>query len=150
VLIADGARLATQAAGELRPRGTGATQIIGTELWSGESAVTRAAALRGALFAAVSDARFKRFSDSYRNRFGAQPYRISTLGYDSVLLALRVAQDWRVGRPFPVSQLREDSGFLGLDGPFRFGRDGVIERAMEVREIRDGQVVIVSPAPSGF
>lgn len=150
VLIADGARLATQAAGELRPRGAGATQIIGTELWSGESAVTRASALRGALFSAVSDARFKRFSDSYSDRFGSQPYRISTLGYDSVLLALRVAQDWRVGRSFPVSQLRESSGFLGLDGPFRFQRNGVIERAMEVREVRDGQVVIVSPAPSGF
>jgi len=149
VLLADGARLASLAARELRSDG-GTMQILGTELWSGESAVTSAAALRGALFAAVSDARFKRFSDSYRSRFSSQPYRISTLGYDGVLLALRVAEDWQVGRNFPVARLREEGGFLGLDGPFRFQGNGVIERAMEVREVRDGQVVIVSPAPSGF
>lgn len=149
VLLADGERLASLAARELRSGG-GKMQILGTELWSGESAVTSAAALRGALFAAVSDARFKRFSDSYNGRFGSQPYRISTLGYDGVLLALRVAEDWQVGRSFPVARLREEGGFLGLDGPFRFQRNGVIERAMEVREVRDGQVVIVSPAPSGF
>ncbi|WP_128892591.1 penicillin-binding protein activator [Erythrobacter sp. HKB08] len=150
VMIADGARLAALAANELKPRGEGTTQILGTELLSGESGVTRTAALRGALFSAISDSRFKRFSDSYRDRFGDQPYRIATLGYDSVLLTLRVAREWRVGRDFPLRQLREDGGFLGLDGPFRFGRNGVIERAMEVREIRDGEVVIVSPAPTNF
>ncbi len=150
VLIADGSRLAGQAAVVLRPRGTGATQILGTELWSGESEVTRIAALRGAWFSAVSDSRFKRFSDSYKSRFGAQPYRVSTLGYDAVLLALRIARDWRPGRGFPTSKLRDEGGFLGLDGAFRFTRSGVVERAMEVREVRDGSVGIVDPAPAKF
>lgn len=150
VLIADGSRLAGQAAAILRPRGSGTTQILGTELWSGEADVTRTASLRGAWFSAVSDSRFKRFSDSYKGRFGAQPYRVSTLGYDSVLLALRVARDWRPGRAFPVSQLRDQGGFLGLDGAFRFQRSGVVERAMEVREVRDGTVAIVQPAPAKF
>lgn len=150
VLIADGSRLAGQAAAVLRPRGTGSTQILGTELWSGESDVTRTPSLRGAWFSAMSDARFKRFSDSYRARFGAQPYRVSTLGYDSVLLALRIARDWRPGRTFPVSRLRDEGGFLGLDGAFRFTRSGVVERAMEVREVRDGTVTIIDPAPAKF
>lgn len=150
VLIADGSRLAGQAAAVLRPRGTGSIQILGTELWSGESEVTRIPALRGAWFAAMSDARFKRFSDSYRARFGAQPYRVSTLGYDAVLLALRIARDWRPGRSFPSSRLRDEGGFLGLDGAFRFDRAGVVERAMEVREVRDGSVVVADPAPARF
>jgi ABC-type branched-subunit amino acid transport system substrate-binding protein len=150
VLIADGARLAAQAAGVLKPRGTGAVQLLGTELWSGESEVTRAAALRGAWFSAMSDGRFKRFSDSYKTRFGAQPYRVSTLGYDAVLLTLRIAKDWKPGKSFPTAKLRDSGGFLGLDGPFRFGRNGVVERAMEVREVRAGQVVIVDPAPAAF
>lgn len=150
LLIADSARLATQAAGRVKPGGAGNTLIIGTELWSGDASVTRASALRGAIFSAVSDDRYRRFVDSYEARFGAQPYRISTLGYDAVLLTLRVARDWRVGRDFPVSQLRDRGGFVGLDGPFRFGRSGVIERAFEVREIRNGQVVVVDPAPSRF
>lgn len=150
VLIADGARLSIQAAGVFRPSGAGATQLIGTELWSGESAVTRASAMRGAWFSAVSDARFRRFSESYQGRFGSQPYRISTLGYDAVLLTLNVASDWGVGSPFPATQLRDEDGFLGLDGPFRFMRSGIVDRAMEVREIREDGVVVVDPAPSRF
>ena len=150
VLVADGARLAALAAAELKPGGNGSTQILGTELLSGEAGVTRTTALRGALFSAVSDSRFKRFSDSYSTRFGGQPYRISTLGYDSVLLTLRVARDWKVGSVFPIKELRSEDGFLGLDGVFRFGRSGVIERAMEVREVADGKVLIVEPAPTSF
>jgi ABC-type branched-subunit amino acid transport system substrate-binding protein len=150
VLLADSSRLAAQAANVFRPRGTGATHLLGTELWSGESDVTRTAALRGAWFSAVTDARFKRFSDSYKTRFGGQPYRLATLGYDAVLLTLRVARDWKPGRAFPTSKVRDEGGFLGLDGAFRFQRNGVAERAMEVREVRAGQVVIVDPAPAAF
>lgn len=150
VLIADSARLAILAASELKQRGTGATQLLGTELLSGDGSVTRSTAMRGTLFSAVSDNRFKRFSDSYTQRFGSQPHRVSTLGYDAVLLTLRVARDWRVGRPFPVGQLADQTGFVGLDGPFRFRANGVVERALEVREVRSTGVVIIDPAPEAF
>ena len=150
VLIADGARLAAQAARVLKSDGNGATQLLGTELWSGEGSVTRASALRGAWFSAVSDNRYKRFVDSYEARFGNQPYRIATLGYDAVLLTLRVARDWRVGRDFPDGALRNEDGFLGLDGAFRFHRNGLVERAFEVREVRDGSVVVIENAPARF
>lgn len=149
VLIADGVQLATQGATALKEGGA-APRILGTELWSGEPALTRSAALRGALFSAVSNQRFQRFRDSYQARFGDAPYRISTLGYDAVLLTLRVARDWRFGRPFPTSQLVARDGFLGLDGAFRFGTNGVIERAMEVREVKAGDVTVVDPAPARF
>ena len=149
VLIADGGRFAALAAPLLRPAGS-ETRILGTELWSGESSVRSAQSLHGAWFSAVPDTRFRQFSDSYRNRFGAQPYRIATLGYDSVLLTLRVARDWKPGSAFPMKALLDPGGFLGLDGPFRFNRDGVIERALEVREVRAGGVGVVSPAPARF
>ncbi len=150
VLIADSARLGIDAASELnKARGT-RPRIIGTELWSGEAALTKAPSLTGALFAAVSDQRFGRFADSYASRFGTQPYRVATLGYDAVLLTLRVARDWKVGTPFPRNELYDKGGFLGVDGAFRFGRSGVVERALEVREIRAGEVTAVDPAPAGF
>ena len=150
VLIADSARLGVDAAGELNKTARNRTRILGTELWSGDSALTRAPSLEGALFAAVSDQRYARFADSYAARFGAQPYRAATLGYDAVLLTLRVARDWKVGTPFPKNELYDKGGFLGVDGAFRFGRSGVIERALEVREVRGGEVVPVDPAPTGF
>jgi ABC-type branched-subunit amino acid transport system substrate-binding protein len=148
VLIADGGRIALQAAPLLKPRGSG-PRILGTELWSGEAGLATTPSLRGAWFSAVSDSRYRQFADSYRNRFGGAPYRLSTLGYDAVLLTLRIARDWRPGAPLPTGRLTDSGGFLGLDGAFRFDR-GVIERAFEVREVRAGGVTVVSPAPTKF
>ncbi|MFA7603170.1 MAG: penicillin-binding protein activator [Novosphingobium sp.] len=150
VLIADGGRFAAQAAGQLKPAGAQGPRLLGTELWSGESVVASTPALRGAWFSAVSDMRFRQFSTSYKTRFGTQPYRIATLGYDAVLLTLRIGRDWRTGSAFPLARLLDDGGFIGLDGAFRFRSDGVIERALEVREVQAGGVVTVSPAPARF
>lgn len=150
VLVADSPRLAALASREIRRDGAEGTRILGTELWSGEPALARAGSIDGAIFSAVSDGRFVRFSESYETRFGTKPYRIGTLGYDAVLLTLRIARDWDVGDDFPVRALYDRGGFLGVDGPFRFARDGVAERALEVRQLRGGQVVAVDPAPSNF
>lgn len=149
VLIADSTGLASSAAGELK-RGSNSLKLLGTELWSGEADLARLAAFNGAVFSAVSDDRFQRFSQSYETRFGAKPYRIATLGYDSVLLTLRIAQNWRIGERFPKDRLFDASGFLGVDGPFRFARNGVVERALEVREVQGNKVVTVEAAPTGF
>ncbi|WP_086618376.1 penicillin-binding protein activator [Erythrobacter tepidarius] len=150
VLIADSARLGIEAADELQ-RGSGPrTRIIGTELWSGETVIARAASMEGAIFSAVSDQRYRRFAESYEARFGSKPYRIATLGYDAVLLTLRIARDWRVGTPFPKGELYDRGGFLGVDGPFRFARNGIVERALEVREVRRGEVTVVDPPPTSF
>jgi hypothetical protein len=125
-------------------------RILGTELWSGDATVLRTPALSGAEFAALSDQRFPRFSASYRTRFGVAPYRIATLGYDAVLLTLRIARDWHPDTPFPTARMYDRGGFLGLDGAFRFGSDEVIERALEVREVSSGTVRVISPAPASF
>lgn len=149
VLIADGSRIAAQAAASLKGK-TGGARILGTELWSGESVIATTPALRGALFSTVSDTRFRQFAESYKSRFGAQPYRIATLGYDSVLLTIRLARDWKPGTTLPTNRLAGGTAFLGVDGAFRFRPNGVIERALEVREVRAGGVTVVSPAPTGF
>jgi len=150
VLIADGARFAVQAAPLLKPAGAASPRILGTELWSGEASIGTTPALRGAIFSAISDSRFRQFAESYKTRFGAQPYRLATLGYDSVLLTLRVARDWRPGTTFPTARLADTGGFLGLDGAFRFSSSGFIERSLEVREARAGGVNVVSAAPARF
>ncbi len=148
VLIADGGRFAVQAAPQFRAAKGASPRLIGTELWSGDATVAASPVLRGAWYAAVSDTRFRQYADSYRTRFGGQPYRISTLGYDAVLLTLRVARSWKPGATFPTSKLYDADGFLGLDGVFRFGSNGVVERALEVVELRQGGVTVVSPAPA--
>lgn len=150
VLIADSTRYAAMIAPRLKAAGVTNPRILGTDLWSGELLVSSAPALRGAWFAALSDSRFGQFAASYQARFGAAPYRMATLGYDSVLLTVRIARDWRAGTPFPYARLVDSGGFLGLDGPFRFGADGLADRALEVRETRAGGFNVVSAAPVKF
>jgi ABC-type branched-subunit amino acid transport system substrate-binding protein len=149
VLIAEGARLSAMAAGTLKEGGA-QVFLLGTELWSGEASLANSTAMRGAWFSAVSDQRYRQFVNSYQSRFGEEPYRIATLGYDSVLLALRIAREWQPGRNFPTGRMLAADGFLGLDGPFRFRSTGVGERAMEVRQVGNGAVSVVDPAPSRF
>ncbi|TKD51633.1 penicillin-binding protein activator [Sphingomonas baiyangensis] len=151
VLIADGAQTAAGAVPVLRrtPAGKGA-RVLGTELWNTDSALGGNAALGGAWYASVENDLYRQYAGKYRQRFGAAPFRLSSMGYDAVLLTVRIARDWRVGSPFPVSRLTDRDGFAGLDGPFRFGRDGIAERALAVHEVRGGSTVTVSPAPKSF
>lgn len=152
ILIADGGSLFARAAAELKGPGTrpDSPRLLGTELLSGEKELTTSPAVNGTWFSAVSDTRFGQFSQSYRNRFGTAPFRISTMGYDAVLLTLRIARDWKLGAPFPISRLVDSQGFVVLDGALRFSPGGLIERALEVREVQTGAVKVVSPAPGGF
>jgi hypothetical protein len=102
--------------------------------------------MKGAWFAAVSDDRYGRFEQSYRQRFGAAPARIATLGYDSVLLTLNIARTWKPGTLFPTARLYDRDGFIGMDGVFRFNARGVAERALEVREVGTGTVTTTVPS----
>ncbi|MEO9131043.1 MAG: penicillin-binding protein activator [Sphingomonas sp.] len=150
VLIADGGATASVAVPLVRRNGGGGAHVLGTELWNSESSIATRPALAGAWFASVSDGLYRQYAAKYRARFGTGPYRLSSLGYDAVLLTVRIARDWPIGRAFPEERLRDHDGFSGIDGAFRFGRDSVAERALEVQEIRSGTTVVVSPAPSGF
>lgn len=149
VLIADSATGAVTAVPGIR-RANGSARILGTELWNSDSGIGARTALNGAWFAGVSDTLYRTYAAKYRARFGAAPYRLSTLGYDAVLLTARVARDWRPGTPFPTDRLDDRGGFGGIDGAFRFTRDGVAERALQVQEIRGGTTITVSPAPQSF
>ncbi|MHA6718726.1 penicillin-binding protein activator [Sphingomonas sp. RS6] len=148
VLIAGSAGTAVTAVPVIRRAPNGrAARVLGTELWNAETAVASRPALNGAWFASVPDGVYRQYATKYRARFGAAPYRLSALGYDAVLLTVRIARDWRQGLDFPAALL-VNRDFGGVDGAFRFGRDGIAQRALEVQEVRDGAIVTVSEAPA--
>lgn len=150
VLIADSGRVAIQAAPLIRSNGGGKARILGTELWNTESNLAAAPALRGAWFASVSDSLYGQLANKYRARYRETPFRLAALGYDSVLLTVRIAADWKVGTPFPARKLTDPDGFAGIDGAFRFGKDGIAERALEVQQINAGSFGVIDPAPKSF
>lgn len=150
VLIADGGRGAAAAAPLLKSGAHARVRLLGTELWATEAGLGRTPALRGAWYASVGDTMFNQLRTRYRARYGANPYRLASLGYDAVLLTVRIAKNWRLGRAFPERELRDPVGFAGVDGPFRFTSSGIAERSLEVREVTATGTIVVSPAPRSF
>ncbi|WP_265563493.1 penicillin-binding protein activator [Sphingomicrobium arenosum] len=146
ILIADSGRIAQIAAPSLQLSGT----LMGTELWAADSDLGTVAPMRGSIYAAVPDAQFNRLVTRYRSTYGNAPFRLASLGYDATLLVVRLARDWDAGEAFPEALLVDDGGFGGVDGIFRFGRDGIAERALEVRRVTATGSEIVSPASTRF
>ena len=146
VLIGDGGGMVAA----LAPSVEAGPTLLGTELWANDRALGRVPRLRGALYAAPPEARFQQLVTRYRARYAKVPYRLGSLGYDAMLLTARAARAWPLGRPFPARLLADREGFAGVDGIFRFGRDGVVERALEVRQVTAAGTIVVSPAPARF
>jgi outer membrane PBP1 activator LpoA protein len=152
LLIADSASVAGQFLPALAKFGAppGSVTFIGTELWNNEPGIARAAALKGAIFAAVPDERFRKLAERYRTKFGSSPSRLASFGYDSVLLVNSIAGNWPLGAAFPAAALSNREGFAGIDGVFRFTPGNIAERGLEVQQIGTGVITTVSPATRGF
>jgi len=150
VLIADNARIAIGAVPLIRKISSQQARILGTELWAAEPGALVNPSLSGAWYASVSDTRYRQLAASYRRQFGKAPFRLASLGYDSMLLVVKTARDWKVGERFPADRLRDEDGFVGVDGAFRFGPNGVAQRALEVIETSPAGSKAVSPAPTSF
>ncbi|WP_265570385.1 penicillin-binding protein activator [Sphingomicrobium nitratireducens] len=146
IVIGDGGAVAKSVAPRLQLTG----RLIGNELWAADRDLGSVPALRGAIYASVPDGRFDQLSARYRARYNAAPYRLSSLGYDAVLLTVRLARQWPAGGRFPVGELRDKDGFGGVDGIFRFGSDNVAERALEIRRVTQTGTAVADPAASAF
>ena len=152
LLVADSGRVAAQILPPLAQYGAapGSFLMLGTELWNNEPGLAQVRGLKGALFAAVSDERFKGLTTRYRARYGAMPSRLASFGYDSALLVNSLAGGWAIGTPFPKAALTNPQGFSGIDGVFRFSPGGIAERGLAVQQVGSGTIVTVSPAPRTF
>ena len=150
LLIADSGRIAVQIVPLVRRQSGPNAKVLGTDLWNTETSLSQNPSLRGAWFASVSDGFFNQLSAKYRARFGKGPYRLSSLGYDGVLLVNKIAANWKVGMAFPSAQLLDSGGFSGVDGAFRFNSSGIAERSLEVQEVGAAGSAVISPAPRGF
>jgi len=149
LLVADSGEVAARFLPPLQQFGANGVRLLGTELWNSEPGLARVPGLHGSWFASVPDNRFEQLATRYRARFGGQPSRLASMGYDAVLLVNSIGQRWTIGDRFPVAALNDDDGFAGIDGIFRF-RGNVAERGLEVQQIGPGGFSVVSPAPRSF
>jgi ABC-type branched-subunit amino acid transport system substrate-binding protein len=150
ILIADSPEMTPQVVSALAAAGLkpDSKQLIGTGLWD-DKKLFADPKMNGAWFAATETAGYNAFAQRYHARFGQDPVRTSSLAYDAVSLVAALLKTHAEGR-FSVETLTNPSGFVGVDGIFRFRRDGTSERGLAVMEIRDGGTKAISAAPRAF
>lgn len=124
-------------------------KFLGTQLWD-DPTMWREPALYGAWFAAPPAQARTAFMERFAALHGRPPPRIAALPYDAAALAVALSR--RPGGPdFSVEAIAQPNGFTGVEGLFRFRRDGLSERAMDILEIRRGQPpTVIRPAPTSF
>jgi len=121
---------------------------LGSGQWD-DSRIAAESNLNGAWYPAPESGGFASFAKRYQAAFGAAPFRAATLAYDATSLAAGLAARFGDQR-FAAQTLTNPNGFIGVDGAFRFLQNGLNQRGLAVYEIRNGQAVIVDPAPKSF
>lgn len=125
------------------------TQMMGLTRWDQPSARLQLPGVQGGWFAMPDTRMNARFEQRYRAAYGEPVHDLGSLAYDGVAAISALV---RAGNrnALTTSGLTQNAGFAGVNGAFRLRRDGTNERALSVATVRNGQVVILDPAPTGF
>lgn len=133
-------------AGGINPQ---SVQILGSGQWD-QPSIRSNPFLVGAWYPGPNPGGWNNFSSRYQATYGASAPRIVTLAYDAVSLAAALTRA-PAGNRFTNSVLTNPSGFSGIDGIFRFRRDGTAQRGLAVIEITaGGGTRVIDAAPSRF
>jgi branched-chain amino acid transport system substrate-binding protein len=123
-------------------------RLLGSGLWD-DPATVGEPALYGGWFAASPPNARREFESRFQATYGRLPPRLSSLAFDAAALAAVLAQHGGAD-PFTQEAILQPSGFIGVDGLFRFTRQGLVQRGLAVIEVGPQGNVVVSPAPSSF
>ena len=122
---------------------------LGTQLWD-DPRIFANSALEGGWYPAPDPAGFRAFMGRYRGRYGIEPPRPAALAYDAVALIAALVKTQPPGLRFSADTLTNPSGFAGIDGVFRFRRDGTNQRGLAIMRVTPNGGEIIAPAPRTF
>lgn len=150
LLLPEGGDRLKQIAGQVKTAGVDTTQIrlLGSGLWDDPSIVGDPA-LAGGWFAASPPEARRDFGARYQSAYGHSPPRLASLAFDAAALAAALAKG-DGSDPFSAQAIQNPNGFTGVDGLFRFGPQGLVQRGLAVLEVDPGGDKVVSPAPQNF
>ncbi len=120
-------------------------QLLGTGLWDTPKIRTIGFA-QGGWYAGVDPRLVNHFANKYRQTYGSTPPRLASLAYDATSLAIALK---RYGG-FNDAAITNPEGFQGMNGLFRFRRNGLIERGLAILKVTPTGPVVVAPAPARF
>ncbi len=123
-------------------------QLLGTSAWYDDTLLNNPI-LEGAWFVTAPKERRVAFEEKFSSTFNYKPHKLASLAYDGIALAATVAR-LSDGSDFSHDLLLNRGGFMGVDGIFRFTKEGLTERGLEIMQINNGRFETISPAPTRF
>jgi outer membrane PBP1 activator LpoA protein len=123
------------------------TRYIGLTRWDIPPETLSLPGLQGGWFALPDPALYAQFRTRYQTAYGEPPHPIAGLAYDGIAAVGALVRN---GQPLSGAALTQGAGFVGVGGVFRLRSDGTAERGLAVATIRNGQVVVLDPAPRSF
>ncbi len=128
---------------------TEATRLIGLTRWDIPAATLALPGVQGGWFALPDPGLYAQYQSRYQAAYGEAPHPISGLAYDGIAAIGALARRGQAGAINSAS-LTQGAGFVGVNGIFRLRGDGTNERGLAVAQVRNGQMVVIDPAPRSF
>jgi hypothetical protein len=125
------------------------TQYLGLARWDVPAQLLSMPGAQGGYFTLPDTAAQQAFESRYRAQFGSDPHPLAGLAFDGIAAVGALVRQGR-SDALTARALTQGSGFQGANGVFRIRPDGTNERGLAVATVRNNQVTILDPAPSGF
>lgn len=141
----------TYIAAELANKGLSPSDVkySGLSQWDKSAEALKAPALQGGWFTLPDPTISAAFNARFKQTYGRDPHPLAALAYDGVAAAGALIGTGR-SDALTSKGLTRPGGFVGANGPFRFGADRLAQRALAVMEVKDGAAVMLDPAPRRF
>jgi outer membrane PBP1 activator LpoA protein len=121
-------------------------QYLGISSWEDRSILSEPA-LEGGVFVTTSEMYQKKIKLIYQNSFNREMPKIAMIAYDIVALLGSLNN---LGSNFNIYDLVNNEGYIGLRGLFRLKKNGTVERAFQLKKIKNKKFTILKKANSQF
>ncbi len=129
-------------------------QIVGTSQWD-DLSILNDSNLYGSWFPAPENERFRNFERIFSQNFSKSAPRIASISYDLTAAIIELVNQAGRGKSplakdFMNYQNLPTNGFDGIDGPFRFLPNGIVQRNFAVLQVGNGKLDTVDRSLSKF
>ena len=100
-------------------------------------------------FAMPDYSRTSNFAARFTASYGNQPHQLASLAYDGIAAVGALLSSGKANA-LSTEGLTQSAGFEGVDGIFRFNKNGTNERGLAIAQVQQQQVVIIDAAPQTF
>ncbi|NCW16004.1 MAG: penicillin-binding protein activator [Rhodobacteraceae bacterium] len=124
-------------------------QYAGLARWDIPAQTLELPGVQDGWFAVPDRDLFTNFSERYEEQYETKPHQLASLAYDGVAAVGALVASGN-SNALTGEALTQSAGFEGVNGIFRFLKNGTNERGLSIAQVVDKQVVIIDPAPKTF